>query len=36
MPPATPAPDRALRIQELRAYPISFPIAPENLSLIHI
>ena len=30
MPPATPAPDRALRIQELRAYPISFPIAPEN------
>jgi L-alanine-DL-glutamate epimerase-like enolase superfamily enzyme len=30
MPPATPAPDRALRIQDLRAYPISFPIAPEN------
>jgi len=30
MPPATPAPDRALRIQELRAYPISFPIAPEH------
>ena len=30
MPTATPAPDRALRIQDLRAYPISFPIAPEN------
>ena len=30
MPTATPAPDRALRIQDIRAYPISFPIAPEN------
>ena len=30
MPTATPAPDRELRIQDIRAYPISFPIAPEN------
>ena len=31
MPPAfSGATDRALRIQDIRAYPISFPIAPEN------
>ena len=30
MPPATPSADSSLRIQDIRAYPISFPIAPEN------
>jgi L-alanine-DL-glutamate epimerase-like enolase superfamily enzyme len=31
MPLAIPVtPDRSLRIQDIRAYPISFPIAPEN------
>ena len=30
MPPASPASDKALRIQDVRAFPISFPIAPEN------
>jgi L-alanine-DL-glutamate epimerase-like enolase superfamily enzyme len=30
MPPTPPATDRALRIREVQAFAISFPIAPEN------
>lgn len=30
MPPNSSANDRALRIREVKAFPISFPIAPEN------
>ena len=30
MPPTPIATDRALRIHEVKAFPVSFPIAPEN------